>query len=166
MVKLQQAGKVKNIGVSNFTEKQLQDIIDGPSGVVPAVNQVELHPYLAQPELKAFCDSKGIVMMAYSPLGSGDSYSGKSFPVGAVAHVQPCVFGRACCAGNKQARASTRARCPNASDAVLVLVPRVRIRNRRRGRARLRTQTQAPFSSRTKSSTRSQRNSASQRARS
>jgi len=80
MVKLQQAGKVKNIGVSNFTEKQLQDIIDGPSGVVPAVNQVELHPYLAQPELKAFCDSKGIVMMAYSPLGSGDSYSGKSFP--------------------------------------------------------------------------------------
>ena len=87
MVKLQQAGKVKNIGVSNFTEKQLQDIIDGPSGVVPAVNQVELHPYLAQPELKAFCDSKGIVMMAYSPLGSGDSYSGKSFPVGAVAHV-------------------------------------------------------------------------------
>jgi len=89
MVKLQQAGKVKAIGVSNFTQKQIQDILDGPTGVVPAVNQCELHPYLAQPELKAFCDSKGIKMMAYSPLGSGDSYSGTSFP--AVGDGQFCT---------------------------------------------------------------------------
>lgn len=80
MVKLLEAGKVRAIGVSNFTSKQIQDILDGPTGVVPAVNQCEIHPYLAQPELKAFCDDKGIAMMAYSPLGSGDSYSGKSFP--------------------------------------------------------------------------------------
>eukprot|EP00947_MAST-08B_sp_MAST-8B-sp1_P004676 g4676.t1 len=80
MAEVLRAGKVRAIGVSNFTEKQIQDLMDGPSGVVPAVNQVELHPYLAQPELKAFCDSKGIQMMAYSPLGSADSYSGKSFP--------------------------------------------------------------------------------------
>ena len=41
---------------------------------------VELHPYLAQPELVAFCKQHNIKMMAYSPLGSGDSYSGKSYP--------------------------------------------------------------------------------------
>jgi len=80
MCKLVEQGKVKAIGCSNFTEKQLQDILDGDSGVCPAVNQVELHPYLAQPSLTKFCKEKGIVMMGYSPLGSGDSYSGKSFP--------------------------------------------------------------------------------------
>lgn len=62
-------GKVKAIGVSNFTEKQIQAILDGDSGVCPAVNQVELHPYLAQPELTSFCKERGIVMMGYSPLG-------------------------------------------------------------------------------------------------
>ena len=46
----------------------------------PRVNQVELHPYLAQPELVAFCKEHGIALMAYSPLGSADSYSGASFP--------------------------------------------------------------------------------------
>ena len=55
---------------SNFTQKQIQDILDGDSGVCPAVNQVELHPYLAQPSLTAFCKEKGIVMMGYSPLGT------------------------------------------------------------------------------------------------
>eukprot|EP00041_Stephanoeca_diplocostata_P033630 m.1116423 g.1116423 ORF g.1116423 m.1116423 type:complete len:241 (-) comp24376_c0_seq2:3858-4580(-) len=80
MVKLYKSGKVKAIGVSNFTVKQLQDIIDGPSGVIPAVNQCELHPYLQQPDLRAFCDKHGIKMMAYSPLGAGASYSGASFP--------------------------------------------------------------------------------------
>ena len=54
---------------SNFTQKQIQDILDGDSGICPAVNQVELHPYLAQPSLTAFCKEKGIVMMGYSPLG-------------------------------------------------------------------------------------------------
>ena len=79
MVKLQEAGQAKSIGVSNFTEAQIDEIIEKCS-VVPAVNQVELHPYLSQPDLKHYCDQNGIVVMAYSPLGSGDSYSGASFP--------------------------------------------------------------------------------------
>ena len=44
------------------------------------VNQVELHPFLAQPQLVQFCKEHGIALMAYSPLGSADSYSGASFP--------------------------------------------------------------------------------------
>ncbi|KAJ1957840.1 hypothetical protein EC988_000622 [Linderina pennispora] len=71
MEKLLDTGKVRAIGVSNFTIQHLQRLLDNTS-VVPAVNQVELHPYLPQPELVAFCKSKGIVMTAYSPLGAGD----------------------------------------------------------------------------------------------
>lgn len=61
-------GNVKTIGVSNFSEKTLTDLLDN-SNIVPAINQVELHPCLPQEELKVFCDSKGIVLTAYSPLG-------------------------------------------------------------------------------------------------
>jgi len=62
-------GKVKSIGVSNFTEKQLEYLTQN-SEIPPAVNQVEVHPYFAQEAMKAYCDSKGIAVMAYSPLGS------------------------------------------------------------------------------------------------
>ena len=72
-------GFAKNIGVSNFTEAQISDVIALGLGT-PAVNQVELHPYLQQPALTAFCRKHNITMMAYSPLGSSDSYSGTSFP--------------------------------------------------------------------------------------
>jgi len=61
-------GKAKNIGVSNFSVKNLEKLL-ATAKVVPAVNQVELHPFLAQEELKAYCDSKGIVLTAYAPTG-------------------------------------------------------------------------------------------------
>jgi glycerol 2-dehydrogenase (NADP+) len=61
-------GKVKSIGVSNFSIKTLQQLLPH-CAVVPATNQVELHPCLPQNDLKAFCDEKGIFLTAYSPLG-------------------------------------------------------------------------------------------------
>uniref|UniRef100_A0A7S4RIY9 NADP-dependent oxidoreductase domain-containing protein n=1 Tax=Alexandrium monilatum TaxID=311494 RepID=A0A7S4RIY9_9DINO len=80
MLKLVENGKVRGVGVCNFTAPQLEALLERFPDSPPCVNQVELHPYLAQAELTAFCQAKGIHMMAYSPLGSGDSYSGRSFP--------------------------------------------------------------------------------------
>eukprot|EP00164_Ancoracysta_twista_P000163 GFYU01000236.1.p1 GENE.GFYU01000236.1~~GFYU01000236.1.p1 ORF type:complete len:318 (+),score=125.84 GFYU01000236.1:84-1037(+) len=62
-------GLVKAIGVSNFTVQQLQHL-EKFWNVVPAVNQVELTPYLPQSELVEYCQSKGIALTAYSPLGA------------------------------------------------------------------------------------------------
>jgi 2,5-diketo-D-gluconate reductase A len=70
LIELQKRGRVKSIGVSNFTTEGLQRIID-ETGVVPAINQVELHPFFNQAELRAFNASKGILTQAWSPLGQG-----------------------------------------------------------------------------------------------
>lgn len=80
MVALQAAGMVRHLGVCNFTVEQLKALLAAFPQHPPAINQVELHPYLAQPELVSYCEENGIRLMAYSPLGSGDSYSGASFP--------------------------------------------------------------------------------------
>ena len=70
LVELQKRGRVHSIGVSNFTVEALQEILDA-TGVVPAINQVETHPYLNQAELRAFEADKGILHESWSPLGSG-----------------------------------------------------------------------------------------------
>lgn len=67
--------RVRAIGVSNFSVAQLTELL-ADARVVPAVNQIECHPLLPQDELRAFCAAKGIAVVAYSPLGSPDSYSG------------------------------------------------------------------------------------------
>lgn len=69
MEALQASGKVKSIGVSNFNILQLERLL-ALCRVPPAVNQVELHPYLVQTELIEFCKSKNIALTAYSPFGS------------------------------------------------------------------------------------------------
>eukprot|EP01018_Ginkgo_biloba_P034605 Gb_04228 [translate_table: standard] len=69
MEKLLEGGKVRAIGVSNFSVKKLQDLL-GKAKVVPAVNQVECHPMWQQQYLRTFCKSQGIHVTAYSPLGS------------------------------------------------------------------------------------------------
>ena len=61
--------KVKAIGVSNYTVEHLEKIINA-TGVTPAVNQIESHPTLIQPELFKYCKDKNIVITAYSPLGN------------------------------------------------------------------------------------------------
>ena len=64
---LQAQGKARSIGVSNFTIKHLTDLL-AQTKTVPAVNQVEFHPYLYQRDLLDYCINKGIVIEAYSPL--------------------------------------------------------------------------------------------------
>ena len=68
---LQRKGKTRSIGVSNFTIAHLRELL-AESETVPAVNQVEFHPYLYQQDLLAFCQAKGIVIEAYSPLTHGE----------------------------------------------------------------------------------------------
>jgi diketogulonate reductase-like aldo/keto reductase len=69
--KLRQQGKARSIGVSNFTIRHLTELLV-QTDAVPAVNQVEFHPYLYQRELLEFCVARGIVVEAYSPLTQGE----------------------------------------------------------------------------------------------
>ncbi|MGR6328909.1 aldo/keto reductase [Sphingomonas sp. XXL09] len=70
LVKLRDAGKTRSIGVSNFLPDHLERIIDA-TGVVPAVNQIELHPHHQRREERAFHERHGIVTQSWSPLGQG-----------------------------------------------------------------------------------------------
>ena len=64
-------GYVKNIGVCNFSIKKLVDLLNHAT-IAPMMNQIELHPYLQQMKMLEFCRDKGILLTAYSPLGSPD----------------------------------------------------------------------------------------------
>jgi diketogulonate reductase-like aldo/keto reductase len=64
------SGRVKAIGVSNFKIPHLQRLID-ETGTVPALNQVELHPWFPQTELREFHDQHGIVTESWGPIGQG-----------------------------------------------------------------------------------------------
>ncbi|UPL03614.1 hypothetical protein LCI18_014548 [Fusarium solani-melongenae] len=72
MEKLLETGKVRAIGVSNFTKDRLDKLLSKTT-TVPAVNQIEAHPYLQQHELFDYCKSKGIQIAAYSPLGNNQT---------------------------------------------------------------------------------------------
>jgi methylglyoxal/glyoxal reductase len=67
MIKLSQQGKAHAIGVSNYSISQLRDLLHN-SDIVPAVNQVEFHPFLYQQELLQYCKINRIQLEAYSPL--------------------------------------------------------------------------------------------------
>ena len=68
LVALREQGLVRSIGVSNFTDKHLSRIIDA-TGVTPAVNQIELHPYFPQPRMRRVNEELGIRTESWSPLG-------------------------------------------------------------------------------------------------
>ncbi|MGY5765810.1 aldo/keto reductase [Brachybacterium sp. DNPG3] len=69
-VELQEQGRIRSIGVSNFRPEDLA-LIEAETGVRPVLNQIELHPYFAQPELRAHHAELGIVTESWSPLGQG-----------------------------------------------------------------------------------------------
>lgn len=71
MEKLVSKGLCRFIGVCNFNTQRLQEILD-IARIPPAMNQIELHPYLQQPGMLEFCENHTIRVTAYSPLGSGD----------------------------------------------------------------------------------------------
>ncbi|QNN53647.1 aldo/keto reductase [Nocardioides mesophilus] len=68
LVALRERGLVRSIGVSNFTEEHLRRVIDD-TGVTPAVNQIELHPYFPQPGMREVHERLGIRTEAWSPMG-------------------------------------------------------------------------------------------------
>jgi 2,5-diketo-D-gluconate reductase A len=70
MVEMKEDGRARSIGVSNFTQANLERLLDA-SGVTPAVNQVELHPGFTQQALRAFHAKHGIATESWSPLAQG-----------------------------------------------------------------------------------------------
>jgi len=70
LIKLREDGRLRSVGVSNFTKVHLTHIID-ETGIVPVLNQIELHPYFSQRQLVADNSALGVVTEAWSPLGQG-----------------------------------------------------------------------------------------------
>lgn len=71
MIGIKEKGLARHIGTSNFSIKKIKEIIS-VTGIKPENNQVEIHPFLQQKDLKKFCTLQGISMTAYAPLGSAD----------------------------------------------------------------------------------------------
>lgn len=72
LIQLHDDGRAKSIGVCNFQLHHLQKLLD-KTGVLPVVNQIELHPYFQQTELQAYHTDHGILTQAWSPLGQGQA---------------------------------------------------------------------------------------------
>lgn len=70
MIKLREEGRIRSIGVSNFTPAHL-DRLSEETGVMPSVNQIELHPHFPQPEQREADAARGIATISWSPLGRG-----------------------------------------------------------------------------------------------
>jgi diketogulonate reductase-like aldo/keto reductase len=77
MEECQKLGLTKSIGVSNFTRKKLDDLLSFAI-IPPSVNQVEMNPVWQQKKLKEYCEAKGIIITAYSPLGAKGTFWGSN----------------------------------------------------------------------------------------
>jgi alcohol dehydrogenase (NADP+) len=75
MEKMVKKGLCRHIGVCNFNRRWLGELLDNAS-IPPAMNQIELHPYLQQEQMLQYCAAHNILVTAYSPLGSGDRPAG------------------------------------------------------------------------------------------
>lgn len=71
MIRLREEGLVRSIGVSNFTEAHLRRLVD-ETGVVPVMNQIEMHPYFPQAALRGVHAELGIITESWSPMGRGE----------------------------------------------------------------------------------------------
>jgi 2,5-diketo-D-gluconate reductase A len=85
LVRLREAGVARSIGVSNFTPETLERIVDA-TGVVPTVNQIELHPRFQQRAMRALHERLGIVTQSWSPLGRGHLDADPTIAAVAAAH--------------------------------------------------------------------------------
>lgn len=85
LIRLQQDGRVRSIGVSNFGPEQLERLI-GETEVTPVVNQIELHPRFQQAELRALHDRLGIVTQSWTPLGKGTAFDAPAIAEAALRH--------------------------------------------------------------------------------
>jgi D-xylose reductase len=107
MEELQRAGLVKQIGVCNLNVSMLREVLNTAS-IRPAVHQFEAHPYLTQERQVRFCQSEGIAVTAFSPLGA-PSYLplGMARPEESVL-VDPVVTGLAAALGRTPAQVVLR----------------------------------------------------------
>ena len=85
---MQAAGKARAIGVSNFLVEHL-DQLDETATVMPSINQIEFHPHLQSAELISYCEDRGIVVEAWSPLKHGEIINDPELAVIADAHGVP-----------------------------------------------------------------------------
>jgi len=74
------AGRTRAIGVANFMDDHLEDLL-GQVDVIPAVNQIEVHPYFSQPQLRSLMTEHGIATQAWSPIGGVYAYGPKNTSV-------------------------------------------------------------------------------------
>jgi len=74
LIRLRDEGRVRSIGVSNFTAEHLERLVEA-TGVIPVLNQIELNPRLQQTELRGLHDRMGIVTQSWTPLGQGKSFA-------------------------------------------------------------------------------------------
>ncbi len=75
LIELQKSGRVGSIGVCNFTSEALQELEEA-TGIVPAIHQVETHPFFPQTALREYEASRGILHQSWSPLGQGSELLG------------------------------------------------------------------------------------------
>ncbi|KAH7127613.1 Aldo/keto reductase [Dactylonectria macrodidyma] len=85
MIRLKEQGKIRSIGVSNFSPSHIQSLIDA-TGVIPTVNQVEAHPLLNQQALLEYCNQHNIHITAYMPFGGDISRGGNQVLGSPIVH--------------------------------------------------------------------------------
>ena len=85
LMRLRKEGIAKSIGVCNFNQEQIERLIN-ETGIIPAVNQIELHPHFQQKELRAFHEKHNIVTEAWSPLARGKLFSDEQIVAIAKTH--------------------------------------------------------------------------------